>query len=141
MADPGRGVPGHQGARPRPAGTGDPVTGRREPGHRTTGTRSPDDGTRSSGFTDGSLGTNRSQSVGFGEGYKFGNVPVSDMPISGYDPDDLDDALGNLLSRSDVEEFLTDDEIDRWESGESLLDLLDDEELERLLDESQVEVE
>ncbi|PSQ18792.1 hypothetical protein BRD00_04355 [Halobacteriales archaeon QS_8_69_26] len=62
------------------------------------------------------------------------------MTISGYDPDDLDDALGNMISRRDVREFLTDEEERRWDAGENLLDLLDEDDIERLLDEADVEV-
>lgn len=56
------------------------------------------------------------------------------MPVPGYDPDDLDDALERMLDERDVSEFLTDDELRQWEDGESLVELLDEGDIDRLLD-------
>lgn len=57
------------------------------------------------------------------------------MPVPGYDPEDLDDVLENKLTRQQKREFLTDDEWASYERGDaSILDLLDDEEIEQLLD-------
>lgn len=55
------------------------------------------------------------------------------MTIPGYDPADLDDALESRLSERDVEAFLTDEERRRYEEGESVVDLLDDEDIRHLL--------
>jgi hypothetical protein len=55
------------------------------------------------------------------------------MPVSGYDPDDIDEDLAGRLEDREIEEFLTDEEVERWESGESLLDLLDEDDIDRLL--------
>jgi hypothetical protein len=55
------------------------------------------------------------------------------MPVSGYDPDDIDEDLAARLEDREIEEFLTDEEVERWESGESLLDLLDEDDIDRLL--------
>lgn len=56
------------------------------------------------------------------------------MPVSGYDPDDLDDVLESSLTDRDIKEFLTDDEWSAYKRGdESLLDLLEGAEIEQLL--------
>ena len=60
-------------------------------------------------------------------------VPV-DMVIPGYDPDDLEDALETQLNREGKGEYLTEEEQRRFESGESLVDLLDEEDIRRLLE-------
>lgn len=54
------------------------------------------------------------------------------MPVSGYDPDDLEDRLAELLAEHDRTNFLTDEEYERFEAGERLLDILDAEDIERL---------
>lgn len=63
------------------------------------------------------------------------------MPVPGYDPDDLDEALERKLDDRDVSEFLTETERQQWESGESLVDLLDEDDIDRLLEKEDVEVE
>ena len=57
------------------------------------------------------------------------------MPVGGYDPEDLDDKLADLMDEKgrDPSNWLTDDEIRRWEDGESLVDLLDEEDIHDLL--------
>lgn len=55
------------------------------------------------------------------------------MPISGYDPDDLEQTLADRLAEHGHEEFLTDEEYERVNAGESLVDVLDSEDIERLL--------
>ena len=55
------------------------------------------------------------------------------MPVPGYDPEDLDDELEARLTDGELRERLTDDEFRRYENGESLVELLDSEEIERLL--------
>lgn len=57
------------------------------------------------------------------------------MPVPGYDPDDLDEFLAERLSGRDVEQYLSDEELQRYEEGESLVDLLDDEDIRRLTEE------
>jgi hypothetical protein len=55
------------------------------------------------------------------------------MSIPGYDLDDLDDRLTELVERHGPEELLTEDELQRYEQGDSLLDLLDGEEINALI--------
>ncbi len=56
------------------------------------------------------------------------------MAIPGYDLDDLDDDLQARIDEQDVEEYLTDEELTRLGEGESLLDLLDEDDLDRLIE-------
>lgn len=56
------------------------------------------------------------------------------MTIPGYDPGDLDDRLEDLLEDEDLDEYLSPAERRRYEDGESLSDLLDKEDIRRLLD-------
>ncbi|UPV98881.1 hypothetical protein M0R88_10085 [Halorussus gelatinilyticus] len=57
------------------------------------------------------------------------------MPVGGYDPDDLDEKLSELMDAKgrDPSNWLTAEEIAQWENGESLLDLLDEEDIHELL--------
>lgn len=55
------------------------------------------------------------------------------MTIPGYDPADLDDALEENLRERDVVDLLDADQRRRYEDGESLVDILDDEEIRRVL--------
>ena len=57
------------------------------------------------------------------------------MPVGGYDPEDLDDKLSDLMDAKgrDPSNWLTDDEIRRWNDGESLVDLLDEDDIRDLL--------
>lgn len=57
------------------------------------------------------------------------------MPVPGYDPEDLDDILETELTRQQKREFLTDEEWASYREGDAtLLNLLDDEQIDRLLD-------
>ena len=56
------------------------------------------------------------------------------MAIPGYDPDDLDDDLAARLDEEQIEEYLTEEEIERLGAGESLLDVLDEDDMDRLLE-------
>lgn len=56
------------------------------------------------------------------------------MPVSGYDPDDLEELLAERLDSHDSGAFLTDGQRRRLDEGESLLDVLDSDEIERLVD-------
>lgn len=56
------------------------------------------------------------------------------MVIPGYDPADLDDHLEERLRGRDLSEWMTDEEIERYESGESLVELLSARDIDRLLD-------
>ncbi|WP_135821585.1 hypothetical protein [Halostella litorea] len=57
------------------------------------------------------------------------------MPVSGYDPEDVDDALESRLGESGLRERLDDEEWDAYRAEEaSLVDLLDEDEIARLLD-------
>lgn len=57
------------------------------------------------------------------------------MPVGGYDPDDLDEKLSDLMDADgrDPSNWLTDEELAAWEEGESLVDLLDGEDVRELL--------
>lgn len=62
-------------------------------------------------------------------------VEVAHMVIPGYDPEDLDDALESNLREGELDEFLTDDELRSYRREEvTLVDLLDESEIERVLD-------
>jgi len=57
------------------------------------------------------------------------------MPVSGYDPEDIDDALEARLGESELRERLDDEEFEAYRSEEaSLVDLLDESEIARILD-------
>jgi hypothetical protein len=57
------------------------------------------------------------------------------MPVGGYDPEDLDEKLSELMEADgrDASNWLTDEEIRQWEDGESLVDLLDEDDIHELL--------
>jgi hypothetical protein len=57
------------------------------------------------------------------------------MPVGGYDPEDLDETLSELIDAKGREpsNWLTAEELARWEDGESLVDLLDEEDIRALL--------
>lgn len=57
------------------------------------------------------------------------------MPVPGYDPEDIDDALESNLGEGELEEYLSDDELRSYRRGEAdLVDLLDESAIERALD-------
>ncbi|KAB1185203.1 MULTISPECIES: hypothetical protein [Haloferax] len=58
------------------------------------------------------------------------------MVIPGYDPDDLDERLEELLSDHDLAEYLTPEERERYDEGANLIDLLSAEDIRDLLDET-----
>lgn len=60
---------------------------------------------------------------------------VRSMPVGGYDPDDLDEKLSDLMDTDgrDPSNWLTDEELAAWEDGERLIDLLDEEDIRELL--------
>lgn len=60
---------------------------------------------------------------------------LRDMPVGGYDPEDLDDTLSELMNKTgrDPSNWLTDEELRQWEDGESLVDLLDEDDIHALL--------
>jgi hypothetical protein len=55
------------------------------------------------------------------------------MPVPGYDLEDLDRLLKRRLGDRPLEEVLSAEEFRRYESGESLVDALDEETITRLL--------
>jgi hypothetical protein len=55
------------------------------------------------------------------------------MPVPGYDPEDLDGVLLERLGDREPADVLTADELARYEAGEDLIDLLDDETVADLL--------
>lgn len=57
------------------------------------------------------------------------------MPIGGYDPDDLDDRLAELVTEEDLQHLLDADERRAFRDGEQgLFDLLSQEDIETLLE-------
>jgi hypothetical protein len=56
------------------------------------------------------------------------------MAIPGYDLDDLDGNLQARIDEEDVEQYLTEDELQRLQDGTSLLDLLDEDDIDRLVE-------
>lgn len=60
------------------------------------------------------------------------------MPVPGYDPDDVDALLETKLSETDVRERLSDDEWQSYQDDDtSLVELLDENEIDQLLDDEQ----
>jgi len=58
------------------------------------------------------------------------------MPVPGYDPDDVKNAIETKLADADVRSRLSDDEWEAYQEGEtSLVEALDEEEIDRLLEE------
>lgn len=57
------------------------------------------------------------------------------MPVGGYDPEDLDDKLSELMDADgrDPSNWLTDEERREWDDGASLVDLLDEDDVRELL--------
>ncbi|KAB1189862.1 hypothetical protein GJR96_16895 [Haloferax sp. MBLA0076] len=58
------------------------------------------------------------------------------MVIPGYDPDDIDERLEELLSEHELGEYLTAEERTRYDDGESLVDLLSGDDIRDLLGEN-----
>lgn len=56
------------------------------------------------------------------------------MPVPGYDLDDLDESLRERLAQRALQDMLDDDELARLEAGEGLTDVLEPEEISRLLE-------
>ncbi|NHN46656.1 hypothetical protein G9464_03475 [Halostella sp. JP-L12] len=60
------------------------------------------------------------------------------MPVPGYDPEDVDDALEANLGEGELAELLTDEELRSYRREEvTLVDLLDESEIERALDDEE----
>lgn len=55
------------------------------------------------------------------------------MTVPGYDPDDLDRVLRNRLEDPERRALLSDAEREAYESGDDLLEALDEETIERLV--------
>lgn len=55
------------------------------------------------------------------------------MPVGGYDPEDLDDKLEELMADRDPSNWLTDEEVREYEQGGSLVELLDEDDIHDLL--------
>lgn len=57
------------------------------------------------------------------------------MVIPGYDPEDLDDVLEARMDEAEIETQLTDEQWEAYRRGrESLVDLLDDDEIRELVE-------
>jgi len=70
-----------------------------------------------------------------GTQYKPAPLLGSGMPVPGYDPDDLDDALESLLDEAEIEASLETEDLTAYREGEAdLADLLDPEEMEAVLE-------
>ncbi len=63
------------------------------------------------------------------------NVLSSHMPVPGYDPEDLDDALRTRLEARSAADLLSAEELAAYESDEDLLEALDAETIAALLEE------
>jgi hypothetical protein len=61
------------------------------------------------------------------------------MPVSGYDPDDVDDALEELVDERDARQLLDEEEWAAYRDGESLVDLLEESEIHALLGDQDAE--
>ena len=57
------------------------------------------------------------------------------MPVPGYDPEDLDDALRTRLETRSAAELLSAEELAAYESDEDLLEALDPETIATILEE------
>ena len=56
------------------------------------------------------------------------------MTISGYDPEDIDDALEGNLDENQLDEYLTESELESYRAGDAnLIDLLESEEIRDIL--------
>ncbi|MDG5820319.1 hypothetical protein [Natronococcus sp. A-GB7] len=57
------------------------------------------------------------------------------MPVPGYDPEDIDDALESLLEDDEIEDYLDEEQLEAYRNGgEDLVDLLEGDEVRRILD-------
>jgi|GEM_PF-1188334 hypothetical protein len=54
------------------------------------------------------------------------------MVIPGYDLDDLDDNLRERIDESKLDDLLDDEDRARLQAGDSLLDVLDDDDIDRI---------
>jgi hypothetical protein len=59
-------------------------------------------------------------------------VVLARMVIPGYDLDDLDENLRERIDQKKLDDVLTDEDRARLEAGESLLDVLDDDDIDRV---------
>jgi hypothetical protein len=57
------------------------------------------------------------------------------MVIPGYDPDQLDENLRERLAEWAITQLLTEAEQERLREGESLLTLMDEEDIDRIMEE------
>ena len=55
------------------------------------------------------------------------------MPVPGYDPEDLDDALKTKLEQGDPAALLSEDELRAYQNEEDLVEAFDTETIRRLL--------
>lgn len=56
------------------------------------------------------------------------------MPVPGYDPDDVEDMLDSKLDEKEIQSELSDSEWESYQNEEaSLIELLDDEQIDRVL--------
>jgi hypothetical protein len=63
------------------------------------------------------------------------NVMCYLMPVPGYDPEDVDGALKSLLQEDEIEQRLSESDLRAYRDGnEDLIDLLDGDEIRRILE-------
>ncbi|APW96722.1 hypothetical protein CHINAEXTREME_02550 [Halobiforma lacisalsi AJ5] len=64
------------------------------------------------------------------------------MPIPGYDPEDIEDALETNLEEAHLEEYLSESERETYRNGDAeLVDLLEADELRAIVEDEDVPVE
>lgn len=57
------------------------------------------------------------------------------MPVPGYDPEDVDDALETNVNDEQLAEHLSESELESYRAGDAqLVDLLSEDEIQRLVD-------
>jgi hypothetical protein len=59
-------------------------------------------------------------------------VVLTSIVIPGYDLDDLNENLRERIDERKLDDVLTDEDHARLDAGESLLDVLDDDDIERV---------
>ncbi|WP_049891765.1 hypothetical protein [Natronococcus amylolyticus] len=64
------------------------------------------------------------------------------MPVPGYDPEDIDGTLEALLEPDEIEDYLDDEQLEAYRNGgEDLVDLLEGDEIRRILDRKEASVD
>ncbi|ELY57304.1 hypothetical protein C491_10979 [Natronococcus amylolyticus DSM 10524] len=62
--------------------------------------------------------------------------------MPGYDPEDIDGTLEALLEPDEIEDYLDDEQLEAYRNGgEDLVDLLEGDEIRRILDRKEASVD